>query len=258
MIAGALRVWKPAAAALALLLAACGGPDLDRLAEGERGRVAIVRSGHTLVLEDGLVVRLAGVEAPAPDDAFGPEARERLEAVALGKDVRLLYGGARRDGYDRALAHVRLVSNRRWVQGELLKAGAARVRTWSDNRAMAREMLKLEAQARRDGRGLWREPAYQVRLPQEIGDRERGLTLVEGRLGEPEEGWSTTLPFAPRGRHLSLEIPGRASGDFRAAGMHPQALAGRLVRVRGRVRFGRDGPVLRADHPEQIELLREP
>ena len=259
MIAGALRVWKPAAAALALLLAACDGADLDRLAEGERGRVSIVRSGHTLVLEDGLVVRLAGVEAPAPGEPFAAEARGLLEAVALGEDVRLLYGGARRDGYDRALAHVRLVSSRRWVQGELLKAGAARVRTWPDNRALAREMLRLEAQARREERGLWADPAYRVRLPHEVRENEPGLTLVEGRIGEVEEGgWSVTLPFRPRGRDLSLEIPGRALGDFRAAGMEPRELEGRLVRARGRVRSGRDGAVIRVDHPEQIELLREP
>ena len=255
MIAGASRFWKRAAAALALLAAACGGPELDRLAEGERGRVALVRSGHTLVLEDGLVVRLAGVEAPAPDEPFGAQARERLEAVALGKDVRLLYGGARRDGYERALAHVRLVSDRRWVQGELLKAGAARVRTWPDNRALAPEMLRLEAEARLKGRGLWTQPAYQVRLPQEAADA-RGLTLVEGRVTTAEDGWSGLSLFL--GRDLAVEVPGRALQDFRAAGIEPASLQGRLVRVRGWLRRSRGETTLRADHPEQIELLREP
>ncbi|HEX8568809.1 MAG TPA: thermonuclease family protein [Caulobacteraceae bacterium] len=255
MIAGALRFWKRAGAALALLAAACGGPDLDRLAEGERGRVALVRSGHTLVLEDGLVVRLAGVEAPAPDEPFGPEARERLEAVALGKDVRLLYGGARRDGYERALAHVRLVSGRRWVQGELLKSGAARVRTWPDNRALAAEMLRIEAGARLKERGLWAEPAYQVRLPKEA-EAARGLTLVEGRVTAAEDGYSgVSLEL---GDALEVEVPGRALQDFRAAGVEPERLEGRLVRVRGWLRRARGAPAIRADHPEQIELLREP
>ena len=255
MIAGAFRFWKRAAGALALVLAGCGGPDLDRLAEGERGRVALVRSGHTLVLEDGLVVRLAGVEAPAPDEPFGREARERLEAIAGGKDVRLLYGGGRRDGYDRALAHVRLVSDRRWLQGELLKSGAARVRTWPDNRALAADMLRLEARARLDGRGMWKDPAYQVRLPQEARDA-RGLTLVEGRVTGAEDDYSgVSLEL---GRALEVEVPGRALQDFRAAGVEPRELQGRLVRVRGWLRSSRGAPVIRADHPEQIELLAEP
>jgi micrococcal nuclease len=256
VIAGAFRFWKRAA--LALLLAACGGPDLDRLAEGERGRVALVRSGHTLVLEDGQVVRLAGVEAPLPDEPFGQEARQRLEAVALGQDVRLLYGGARRDGYDRALAHVRLVTNRKWVQGELLKSGAARVRTWPDNRALASEMLRLEAVARRERRGLWAEPAYRVRLPAEAADAGSGLTLVEGRVDAFDEGYSGAALEIGNAGEVLVEIPGRALGDFRAAGVFPEGLQGRLVRVRGRLRDGRGAFTIRADHPEQIELLREP
>ena len=243
---------------LALLVAGCGGPDLDRLGGGERGRVALVRSGHTLVLEDGLVVRLAGIEAPAPGEPYGSQARRRLEAVALGKDVRLLYGGARRDGYDRALAHVRVVSNRRWIQGEMLKAGAARVRTWPDNRALAREMLRLEAEARRDGRGLWKAAAYRVRLPEEVHEVRRGLALVEGRVVEANDDYSGVSLTVGTGRDLSVEVPGRALGDFRAAGLEPEALEGRLVRVRGWLRQGRDGPAMRADQPEQIELLREP
>jgi hypothetical protein len=60
------------------------------------------------------------------------------------------------------------------------------------------------------------------------------------------------------GKELSVQVPGRALQDFRAAGLEPKGLEGRLVRVRGWLRAGSGEPTIRADHPEQIELLREP
>jgi endonuclease YncB( thermonuclease family) len=242
---------------LTLLAAACGGPDLERLAEGERGRVALVRTGHTLVLEDGTAVRLAGVEAPRLDEPYGREARDALEDLALSREVRLLYGGVRRDDYGRALAHARVVGSRRWIQGELLAAGAVRVRTWADNRALAPEMYRIEAKARRDRRGLWADPAYQVLLPQETAGR-GGFVVVEGRVLRTDHGWVSRLEFGHDWDDFAVEIPRRALADFEAAGLAPEVLQGRLVRVRGSLRRGRGGAAMRADHPEQIELLREP
>ena len=64
----------------------------------------------------------------------------------------------------------------------MLEAGDARVRTWADNRALARPMLDAEARARLKGRGLWALPAYQVRLPDEAAARPFGFQLVEGRV----------------------------------------------------------------------------
>jgi hypothetical protein len=93
-----------------------------------------------------------------------------------------------------------------------------------------------------------------VRLPGEV-DGARGLTLVEGRVARPEDTGRGVVFELGAERRLSVQIPGRALGDFRAAGMTPESLRGRLVRVRGRI--GR-GATIRADHPEQIELLREP
>jgi micrococcal nuclease len=42
-----------------------------------------------------------------------------------------------------------------------------------------------------------------------------------------------------------------------AAGLDPHSLAGKQVRVRGWVEW-RNGPMIRADHREQIELLPSP
>ena len=85
-----------------LAVCACGQPAaLDRLSAGERGKVVEVRSGHVVVLDSGLLVRLAGVEAPALSQPYGKAAKDRLAGLALNQDVQLFYGGARRDRFDR-------------------------------------------------------------------------------------------------------------------------------------------------------------
>jgi micrococcal nuclease len=228
---------------LLLVLAACGRNPLDRLARGEAGRVAEVRSGDTLVLQSGLVVRLAGVDAPNSRQPYAREATAELERLATGQDVQLFYGGSRRDRYDRALAQVRLEKGGVWLQERLLESGAAWVRTYSDNRALAAEMLAAEAKGRQDGKGVWALTPPLVRLPIEAVGR-RGFHIVEGRV-------SAAAPDAlVLDGLMRAEVPAPRRADFTALAL--DQLRGRLVRVRGPV--GRDN-VLRLDHPEQIELL---
>jgi len=233
------------------LPAGCGAaPGLDQLARGETGRVGEVRSGGVLVLDSGLIVRLAGIEAPERDDPGAASATAELDRLAAGREVTLFYGGARRDAYGRALAQVRRKDGRIWLQRALLSAGGARVRTFADNRALARPMLEAEAAARQAGRGLWADQTYGVRLADEVAP---GFQIVEGRLsGVRRLSDDTVLSFSRGG--LRAVIPGRAGRDFQNAGLEPASLAGRLVRIRGLVRSDLS---LRLDHPEALELLVE-
>ncbi|MBW3617845.1 MAG: thermonuclease family protein [Proteobacteria bacterium] len=240
------------AASAGLMATACGGDPLDRLAEGERGRVETVFFGGRMRLEDGTELRLAGVDVPGRGEAGAAEAKAALEGVVGGKPVALLYGGPRRDGFGRAVAHVRTLGRRRWAQGDLLQAGLARVNTTADDRALAGPMLRLEARARAAGRGLWTSPEWRVRLPQEI--REPGFQLVEGRLGRLDRRFAGSAARLGDGA-LTLEASGRATADMAAAGAPFDALAGRLIRVRGVVRRRGAGWVLEVDHPERIEPL---
>jgi endonuclease YncB( thermonuclease family) len=236
------------------LLAGCGdGARLDSLAAGERGRVAWVGSGGVFGLESGLVVRLAGLEPPGRDQPEAAEALADLRRLVDGREVELHYGGARRDAYGRALAQVRLTGGRAWVQCALLRDGMARVRTYADNRALARPMLDCEAHARQRRLGLWRAPGDQVRLPGEIDAAAAGFQIVEGRVARATATRAGVyLDFTDAQAGFAVQVAGRAAPDLRKAGLAPLDLAGRLVRVRGLV--GADG-LMRVDHPEQIELL---
>lgn len=238
-----------------LALAGCGGPGLDQLAGGPKGVVAEVKTGDAVVLRGGQVVRLAGVEAPKGDDPFAAEAREALSRLVLGQEVQLMFGGARQDAYGRTLAHLKIVHGGAWVEQTLLRAGDARVHTYPDNRALGRIMLDDEARARQTRRGLWALANYRVRLPDEAAAQPFGFQLVEGRVtvAAPErDGVRVSLE-----RWVSAEVPGAAQGAFAASGLPLEDLPGKLVRVRGLLRPGSGEAVMKLDHPEQIEVLRE-
>lgn len=237
------------AALLLLLLAACGdSATLDRLAPIGRGRVVEVVSPDLVTLDDGEAVKLAGLAYMPRDEPYVGPARAQLQKLVLGQEVELLSGGALKDPFGRRVAHLRLVKGRQWVEGEMLEAGAGRVRTFPDNRALAGEMLEREARARVAKRGLWALPFYAVRLPSEVR-LAHGFVIVEGRV--------SAVRRYGRGFELDVEglradIPAYAAADFESAGKSPLSLAGKLIRMRGALR---GGPSMRLDHPEAVEVV---
>lgn len=156
--------WRWMAAALALAVAACG-PKLDGLEKGETGKAAEVRDGDTFVMDGGLVVHLAGVEAPSRDAPRAAEARAALERLVGQRDVQLAYGGEKR-ARDAAVAQVFARSEGGrwiWVQQAMLLSGDARVHTRANQTARLAEMRAAEAGARKARRGLWAEATYAVK-----------------------------------------------------------------------------------------------
>lgn len=176
-----------------LLTAACGasGP-LDDLERGERGRVTRIVDGDALALNTGQSVRLIGIEAPAlrprgrEPDSWAVESSRALEDIVMGREVQLYYSGLTRDRYDRALAHVVTVDQagaKTWVNMELVRRGAARVRLYPDTAAKGQTLLKAEAEARESNLGLWGKADYKIRPAERIANDYRGFTLVTATLG---------------------------------------------------------------------------
>ena len=231
---------------------------------GEALAVEVV-DGDTLVLEDGRQVRLVGIQAPKlrlgrPGFEAWPlagEAKAALEALGLGKRLELSYGGRRTDRHGRVLAHLH-DSGGRWLQGELLRRGLARVYSFRDNRALVAEMLALEGEARAAGRGIWGHPFYALRTADEAEAFVGGFQLVVGRvLDAAVVRGRTYLNFGPDWRtDFTATIAPRDRRVFAAAGVDLTALEGRRVRVRGWLR-SYNGPMIEVTHPEQIEVLEE-
>lgn len=233
------------------------------------GKVATITDGDTLTLEDGQVIRLVGIQAPKlpldrPNFTAWPladEARQALAELTLDRTVTLSYGGTRIDRHGRALAHLHLPDGR-WVQGEMLHAGLARVYSFADNRARVAEMLRREREARQAKRGIWQLPYYAVRNAETGAEDDRlardidSFQLVEGQIRKAARvGKYMYFNFGRDYRtDFTISVAKRYWRKFDAAKMTPATLQGRHVRVRGWL-TKRNGPMIEVTHPEQIELL---
>jgi endonuclease YncB( thermonuclease family) len=247
----------------ALSAAACDLP------ETELATVASVIDGETLELADGRTVRLIGAKAPKPplgwrgEDPwpFVAEARAALEGLAAGKRVELGFGERRSDRHGHLLAQVFVVEKgaRLWLQQAMVAKGLARVYSLPDDRACAADLLPHEREAREKRLGLWGSSAYRIVGATDL-ERLRRLIhsyqLVEGRVVAVGEGAGRLyLNFAEDWRSdFTVSIERKQLPAFAAAGIDVKSLAGRRVLARGTLAW-RNGPMIEASHPEQLELL---
>jgi micrococcal nuclease len=166
------------------------------------------------------------------------------------------------DCHGYALAQVFVVKGetRLWLQQELVTEGLARVYSFPDNRACVAELMGWETQARDQRKGIWGVAAYRIGDagddPEDIARLRHSYQLVEGVVVAVSEGSSRIyLNFGKDWRtDFTVEIERKDRDAFAAAGLDLGALAGKRLRVRGWIEW-RNGPLIRASHPEQIEML---
>lgn len=237
-----------------------------------RATVTEIVDGDTVIIDppfvDGNEIRLVGIQAPKlplgrknfPTWPLAPEAKEALSAIVLGKQVELSFTGARRDRYGRWLAHLDVISgsDRIWVQGAMLRAGLARVYSFPDNRGRVADMLAEERLARQDRAGIWSLAYYAIRnpVPAALDDALGTFQLIEGRIVDAAYVKGTVyLNFGADWRSdFTVSLDRKALRLFKGLPEDPRDWTGRAVRVRGWL-TDRNGPMIRATHPEQIELL---
>ncbi len=279
-------------AAALLALSACG-PNIKGLEDGERGTVAQVIDGDTLVLDSGLRVTLTGIEAPYGDAPFAPQARAALTELAMGRPARLAYGGLRRVPPRRAreapasgaapaspseqpaanpnegtaLAQVFVQSEGGrwiWLQQAMLARGAAWARPRKDNLARAAALQAAEDRARGAEEGLWALRDYRVRnlsmiLREELPDERCGrgpFRLVEGVVRDVavQDG----RVYFNFGEDYRTDFTIAIYGDDVETWSGPpfESYEGKRVRARGHA-IARGGPLICADNPLQIVVLAE-
>lgn len=131
--------------------------------EGFDTVVERVVDGDTLVVDGGARVRLIGVDTPEsvdprqPVECFGREAAAFTAAlVPAGTAVRLLTDAEPRDRFGRLLAYVWRLDDGLFVNAALVREGYAELLSIPPNVAYADHLATLAAEARAEGRGLWR------------------------------------------------------------------------------------------------------
>lgn len=121
-------------------------------------KVIGIKDGDTvevLYYQLPLVVRLEHIDAPEKKQAFGSVSKQKLSALAFGKNVTLVSQG-KKGNYDargRLIAEIYL-NEKTCLNKEMLKAGLA----WHYKKySVNLEYAKLEMTARKNRVGLWSE-----------------------------------------------------------------------------------------------------
>jgi endonuclease YncB( thermonuclease family) len=264
----ALRRWLQAAAVLLLPATATDAAACDLKPKPSEVAVRVI-DGETVALDNGDIVRLAGVLAPRPLPGADPgadwpaasAARAALESMVTGQKLFLASPSRKPDRYGRLVAHAFIgeAERRRWVEAELARMGYVRVSPPGASRECVAGLLAAEREARKARRGLWAEAAYQIKdagKPQALLDSELRFELVEGLVHRVSASRSGVfIEFGKRWREdFTVLIRGRDRQAMAKAGIDLALLAGRRIRVRGFIER-RNGPFLRVTVPEQIELL---
>ncbi|MGD0188131.1 MAG: thermonuclease family protein [Roseiarcus sp.] len=257
-----IRRSRPGAAlVLALALAqpasaACG------VAAGT-AKVAEVVERLEIRLDDGRLVRLAGLDVPvsargAPETAA--EARAFLASRLAGREVGLAAFAAKPDRWGRILADLSLpepVGGAASVASLLLSQGFARVRPEFETRGCVGERLAAERKARQSGLGLWSDPDYSVLEAADVeglAEWDGHFVLVEGVVRRVGVGRTRLyLDFGGRDGFTVL-VARKSQSAFQSAGVPLSALAGEKIRVRG-VLDDRFGPRLEITEPLMVERL---
>lgn len=108
----------------------------------------------TLRLDDGRIVKLAGIAIPP---AAQPDSRVFLNRHLQGKRAKLSPLAPLPDRYGRVIARLTFMQGEqtRWIEQDLIKAGLALAALTPGETACFPALLASESQARRDHEGYW-------------------------------------------------------------------------------------------------------
>lgn len=228
-------------------------------------RVVQVIDSLTVSLEDGRIVRLAGIDytdlmradgalEPGPYSVMGVKV---LKDLLEGKTVEIYQtrnekrGRVNRMGH--IMAHLQTEKDKAWVQGTLVALGLARVMTSQENPEMALPLYTLERAARADKLGLWQQP--QILSPEAAAEHLYSFQIVEGTIkGAAMKQNRLYLNFGDNWKtDFTVSIAPEDRKKFQKQGLDPQQWANETVRVRGWIQ-SYNGPYIEIDHPERFEL----
>ena len=232
------------------------------------GRVKFVNERLELTLEDGRLLKVAGLDPPRPtpdDPDLDAESGAKLSAWVVGKDIAFRLLETRPDRWGRLAAEVFAPagdpsSPARLAQAAIA-AGLGRFEPSAAAHACRAELLAAEAGARAAALGLWADPYYAVIAAGDhdsFAEKAGTSVIVEGRVIGVDRGpYRTTLLFGPRrGWDFSVTILQRNIKIFTAAGLDLDSFKGRAIRVRGLLDM-RFGPQVEISDPDEIETINQ-
>lgn len=151
--------------------------------------VKAVIDGDTLLLRNGEMVRLIGIDAPElgrkgkPSQPHARQAKNHLAKLIKesGYSVRIQEGEVDTDQYGRTLAHVFSGSGNN-LNKAMLQSGLASLYVFPPNLRYINEYARSQQLARRGRLGLWKG-RFKTAIPAaELATQDTGQRLVKGRV----------------------------------------------------------------------------
>lgn len=246
------------------LLCAISAPAgaLDCAAPAIADRIAAIPARGEVLLESGVLARLAGVRL-ADAGPVGAAVRAEMNGL-VGAEVAVALLDVAPDRWGRRAAAIALpaaegAAPTRDLAADLVTRGLAMVDSGAADGLCRPGLLDLEEGARRAGRGIWADPAERPVSALDVetlAARAGRFTLVEGvvaRVGERER--RTYLDFSRSWSNgFTAVVPEDVRARLAASGLDAGALEGRRMRVRGIIEVWR-GPALTITAVEMIEIL---
>ncbi len=272
------RRWEIAAAIITSIVSASSAMAAPCLLPATRTHtVTAVVDARTLQLDDGTALRLASILAPTSYDSPAAPAALSAQASAiaalskqvLGRNLAISLERTSRDRYGRRVGSGLLIDDDgnpkgaiedRWLQARAVRAGAARVAlTPAIDMACAALLLRLEAAAAADKRGLWQLALYNIRRasePTHLLRYRSTFQIVEGTIARVAPSrHAVYLNFGENWkRDFTAKFDRAALKRVNVAINTLKQLEKRAVRIRGWIEK-RNGPLITIWRPEQIELL---
>ena len=182
-------------------------------------QVGAVFDGDTFRTRAGEKVRLLGINSPEvahgkqAAQTYGEQAKRKLKALLANQLVQLRMDREKRDKYGRTLAQVYLRDGR-WVNEIMVREGLAHVYTFAPNFYWTDTLLKAEALARNDMRGMWKSTRWRVLDASEVDKHSIGqFRLVRGYV-DAVQLWrfrlnklSVSVPREYRQWFVSADLP---------------------------------------------------
>ncbi len=214
--------------------------------------VAEITDEPAFLLVDGRTLLPAGIRLPT---AVRGEALAKLATIPGSSGVRIAERPRAEDRYGRLLVQIADASGD-WLQARLVRRGLALVDPATAPETVVDALFTLEADARREGRGIWSEDGGLPAAAERVRARPLRFTVVEGRPHRAGRGRTFLyLNFGEdRRRDFTLRIRLRQLRAFARGGLDPEALVGRRIRVRGWI-FPAGGPMIEVTDRRQIEVL---
>ena len=259
----------------ALLLALALLPLHIHAGELPSGRVVRVIDGDTIavVLEGERgerTVRYLGLDAPEKEGGntfFAEEAFRYNRSLVEGRTIWLEFDEQKEDKYGRLLAYVYLDPEKlSMVNAILLAQGMAYLNVIPPNVKYAEKFRKLQAEAKRSGRGIWRE------IPDiDVDELEKNPEKYEGRfcrvrfkvveVYESRRGNVFLNSHRDYRTHFAVVIFKNDARKFREKGLDLKGLKRKVIRVTGKVeryknpKSGINRLEIIARDPSQIEVV---